>query len=150
MIIIAIDYGEKRIGVAKSDPLGLLAQGVTTIEWNKDINKPLDIIEKIVTEYGAASIVIGLPLNMDDSEGEKALKVRNFASMLEERCKKPIILYDERLSTVEAHDIIHMQGKKTGKDKKRIDMVAACVILQSYLDNMDNKKKDKGEHSNGR
>ena len=66
MIIIAIDYGEKRIGVAKSDPLGLLAQGVTTIEWNKGINKHLDIIEKIVTDYGAASIVIGLPLNIDD------------------------------------------------------------------------------------
>ncbi|HOD93394.1 MAG TPA: Holliday junction resolvase RuvX [Clostridia bacterium] len=136
MVIIAIDYGEKRIGVAKSDPLGLLASGITTIEWNKDINKPLDIIEGIVKDYKAERIVVGLPLNMDDTVGEKAEKALNFASILEDRCKLPVMLYDERLSTIEAHDIIHMQGKKTGKDKRKIDMVAACVILQSYLDNM--------------
>ncbi|MFA5342166.1 MAG: Holliday junction resolvase RuvX [Clostridia bacterium] len=138
MIILGIDYGEKRIGVAKSDPLGLLAQGITTIEWFKDINKPLNILYDMAKEFKANSIVIGLPLNMDDTEGEKAVKVRDFASQLEQKCQIPVVLYDERLSTVEAHDIIHMQGKKTGKDKKRIDMVAACVILQSYL---DNKKK---------
>ncbi len=138
MVILGIDYGEKRIGVAKSDPLGLLAQGITTIEWFKDINKPLNILYDMAKEFKANSIVIGLPLNMDDTEGEKAVKVRDFASQLEQKCQIPVVLYDERLSTVEAHDIIHMQGKKTGKDKKRIDMVAACVILQSYL---DNKKK---------
>ena len=141
MVIIAIDYGDKRIGVAKSDPLGLLAHGVTTIEWNSDINRPLDILEGIIDEYKASGIVVGLPLNMDDSEGEKAMQVRTFASMLKERCKLPVILFDERLSTVEAHDIMHMQGKKTGKDKKRVDMVAACVILQSYLDEMNKTKK---------
>ena len=141
MVIIAIDYGDKRIGVAKSDPLGFLAHSVTTIEWNRDINKPLDVLEEIVDEHKAGRIVVGLPLNMDDSEGEKAIKVRAFASMLEERCKIPVMLFDERLSTVEAHDIMHMQRKKTGKDKKRIDMVAACVILQCYLDEMNKTKK---------
>jgi|LSQX01.2.fsa_nt_gb putative Holliday junction resolvase len=136
MIIIGIDYGEKRIGVAKSDPLGLLAHGITTIEWDRDIEKPINQIQQIVIQHNVEKIVLGLPLNMDDTEGEKAIKVRDFADLLKKRLNIPVEFYDERLSTVEAHDIIHMQGKKTGKNKKRIDMVAACVILQSYLDNM--------------
>ncbi|MDD3972098.1 MAG: Holliday junction resolvase RuvX [Clostridia bacterium] len=136
MIIIGIDYGEKRIGVAKSDPLGLLAHGITTIEWDRDIEKPINQIQQIVIQHNVEKIVLGLPLNMDDTEGEKAIKVRDFADVLKKRINIPVEFYDERLSTVEAHDIIHMQGKKTGKNKKRIDMVAACVILQSYLDNM--------------
>lgn len=136
MIIIGIDYGEKRIGVAKSDPLGLLAHGITTIEWDRDIEKPINQIQQIVLQYNVEKVILGLPLNMDDTEGEKAIKVRDFADVLKKRINIPVEFYDERLSTVEAHDIIHMQGKKTGKNKKRIDMVAACVILQSYLDNM--------------
>jgi len=136
MIIIGIDYGEKRIGVAKSDPLGLLAHGITTIEWDRDIEKPINQIQQIVIQHNVEKVILGLPLNMDDTEGEKAIKVRDFADVLKKRINIPVEFYDERLSTVEAHDIIHMQGKKTGKNKKRIDMVAACVILQSYLDNM--------------
>lgn len=139
MIIIGIDYGEKRIGVAKSDPLGLLAHGITTIEWDRDIEKPINQIQQIVIQHNVEKIVLGLPLNMDDTEGEKAIKVRDFADLLKKRLNIPVEFYDERLSTVEAHDIIHMQGKKTGKNKKRIDMVAACVILQSYLDNIKKK-----------
>ncbi|HPJ76258.1 MAG TPA: Holliday junction resolvase RuvX [Clostridia bacterium] len=139
MIIIGIDYGEKRIGVAKSDPLGLLAHGITTIEWDRDIEKPINQIQQIVIQHNVEKIVLGLPLNMDDTEGEKAIKVRDFADVLKKRINIPVEFYDERLSTVEAHDIIHMQGKKTGKNKKRIDMVAACVILQSYLDNIKKK-----------
>lgn len=134
MILIGIDYGEKRIGVAKSDPLGLLAHGICTIEWDWDITKPLQKIEEIVKQYKADKIILGLPLNMDGTEGEKSQKVRLFASALETQCNIPVIMYDERLSTVEAHEIIHLQGKKIGKNKKKIDMVAACVILQSYLD----------------
>lgn len=136
MIIIGIDYGEKRIGVAKSDPLGLLAHGITTIEWDRDIEKPINQIQQIVIQHNVEKVILGLPLNMDDTEGEKAIKVRDFADVLKKRINIPVEFYDERLSTVEAHDIIHIQGKKTGKNKKRIDMVAACVILQSYLDNM--------------
>ena len=136
MIIIGIDYGEKRIGVAKSDPLGLLAHGITTIEWDRDIEKPINQIQQIVIQHNVEKVILGLPMNMDDTEGEKAIKVRDFADVLKKRINIPVEFYDERLSTVEAHDIIHMQGKKTGKNKKRIDMVAACVILQSYLDNM--------------
>ena len=139
MIIIGIDYGEKRIGVAKSDPLGLLAHGITTIEWDRDIEKPINQIQQIVIQHNVEKIVLGLPLNMDDTEGEKAIKVRDFADVLKKRINIPVEFYDERLSTFEAHDIIHMQGKKTGKNKKRIDMVAACVILQSYLDNIKKK-----------
>lgn len=139
MIIIGIDYGEKRIGVAKSDPLGLLAHGITTIEWDRDIEKPINQIQQIVLQYNVEKVILGLPLNMDDTEGEKAIKVRDFADVLKKRINIPVEFYDERLSTVEAHDIIHMQGKKTGKNKKRIDMVAACVILQSYLDNIKKK-----------
>lgn len=139
MIIIGIDYGEKKIGVAKSDPLGLLAHGITTIEWDRDIEKPINQIQQIVIQHNVEKIVLGLPLNMDDTEGEKAIKVRDFADLLKKRLNIPVEFYDERLSTVEAHDIIHMQGKKTGKNKKRIDMVAACVILQSYLDNIKKK-----------
>lgn len=139
MIIIGIDYGEKRIGVAKSDPLGLLAHGITTIEWDRDIEKPINQIQQIVIQHNVEKVILGLPLNMDDTEGEKAIKVRDFADVLKKRINIPVEFYDERLSTVEAHDIIHMQGKKTGKNKKRIDMVAACVILQSYLDNIKKK-----------
>lgn len=142
MTIIAIDYGNKRIGLAKSDPLGILAQGLTTIQWNRDLEKPLKEIEDIVREYKVELIILGLPLNMDDTEGEKAQEVREFARALKNRVGVDIIFYDERLSTVEAHEIMHKQGRKTGHNKEKIDMIAACVILQSYLDLSDKRKGD--------
>ncbi|MFA7672448.1 MAG: Holliday junction resolvase RuvX [Clostridia bacterium] len=136
MVLLGIDYGERRMGVAKSDSLGFLASGLTTIEWNHDTSIPVKTISELIRTYHVEKIVMGLPINMDDSEGEKALKVRGFAKVLETACSIPVDLYDERLSTAEAHEIMHMQGRKTGKDKKSIDMIAACVILQSYLDNV--------------
>jgi len=110
MVLLGIDYGERRMGVAKSDSLGFLASGLTTIEWNHDTSIPLKIVSDLVRTYHVEKIVMGLPINMDDSEGEKTLKVRQFAKVLETACAIPVDLYDERLSAQRGHPVCGTSG----------------------------------------
>ena len=123
--IIAIDYGDARTGVAVSDLTGTLAGEALTIqEWNA---------EKFARERDAEKFVLGLPKNMDGTEGPRAEKARQFKALLEEASGLPVILWDERRSTIEAHAILHAAGKKEKKHRANVDAVAATLLLEGYL-----------------
>ena len=139
MRIMGLDYGSKTVGVAVCDPLGYTAQAVETIvrkEENK-LRQTLRRIEELIQEYQVTSIVLGYPKNMDGSVGERARKTEEFKDMLEKRTGFPVILWDERLTTVEANGILRESGVPASERKKVIDQVAAGIILQSYLDTME-------------
>ena len=135
MRIMALDFGSKTVGVAVSEPLLLTAQGVEIIrrkEENK-LRQTLARIEELIVEYGVTHIVLGLPLNMDDTKGERAELSLRFKESLERRTGLGVTMWDERLTTVEADDIMNEAGIK-GKDRKEyVDMIAAQIILEDYM-----------------
>lgn len=138
MRVLGLDYGSKTVGVAVCDPLGLTAQGVETItrkEENK-LRRTLARIEELAEEYQIETIVLGYPKNMDDSIGERARKTEEFRDMLIRRTGLPVILWDERLTTIEANDILIQSGVRRENRKKVIDKIAAVLILQSWLDSV--------------
>lgn len=143
MRIMGLDFGSKTVGVAVCDPLGITAQTVETIvrkEENK-LRQTCQRIEALIREYEITSIILGYPINMDDSVGERGKKTEEFKAMLERRTGLPVILWDERLTTVEADEILRESGVP-GRDRKRvIDQVAAGIILQSYLDALEAERK---------
>ena len=136
MVILGIDYGDRRIGLAKSDAMGMIATGLDTFHWNKDIEKPVSHIADLTKSLKIERIVIGMPLNMDGSRGIRAEVTKAFADRLAESVDVDIVFWDERLTSVEAKEILRMQGKKNWKDKGAVDRAAACYILQSYLDSL--------------
>ena len=136
MRILGLDYGSKTVGVAVSDPLGITAQGVSTI-WRKQENKlcqTLAQIEKLVEDYQVERIVLGYPKNMNNTVGERALKSLEFREMLERRTGLPVVMWDERLTTVEANRTLMESGVRRENRKQYLDELAAIFILQSYLD----------------
>ena len=138
MRILGLDYGSRTCGVAVSDPLGVTAQGLETIV-RKDENKlrrTLARIEELAGEYGAEKIVLGFPLNMNDTVGPRAQKTLEFKEMLERRTGLPVILQDERLTTVEAEEVLIEAGVRREERKRYVDKVAAVLILQGYLDSL--------------
>lgn len=132
--ILGIDYGDRRVGISVSDPLGITAQGICTLE-NKVFEKMMENLKKIIEEYNPAEIVLGMPKNMDGSIGFRGEITLEFKESLEKISNDAkIVLWDERLTTVSADRIFHVTGTK-GKDRKKVvDTVAASIILQSYLD----------------
>ena len=134
--ILGLDFGSKTVGVAVSDPLLLTAQGVEIIRRTKPgkLRSTLARIEEIVKEYQVTRIVLGYPRHMDGTEGERCEKTREFAGLLEKRLQLPVELWDERLSTVEAYDIMEEAGVKREERKEHVDKIAAMVILQGFLD----------------
>jgi len=136
MRIIGIDYGDKKIGVAVSDPLGMIARGVETIRWNTDINKPLKRILEIIMEHKAEKCVVGFPRNMNGTIGERGEKTMEFINLLKEQSKLEVIPWDERLTTKAANRAMHDMGIKTSKKKAIEDQIAAVYILQNYLDSL--------------
>ena len=136
MRIIGLDYGSKTVGVAISDPLGLTAQGMETI-WRKQENKlrqTLSRIEEIVAEYQVERIVVGYPKNMNNTIGERAEKALEFKEMLERRTGLPVVMWDERLTTVEANRTLMEAGVRRENRKEHLDELAAIFILLGYLD----------------
>jgi putative Holliday junction resolvase len=130
---LAVDYGERRIGLAKSDPTGLIASALETLVVRSD-KEALAALEKVLAEVTPDALVVGYPLH---ASGEKSLKceaVDRFISKLRQIYDGPIHRVDERYSSEEAAAIIHAHGKKKGKDKGRIDRLAAAIILQRFLD----------------
>ena len=128
-------FGSKTVGVAVSDELGLTATGLEIV-WRTSPNKlrkTLARIEKIIEEYNIEKIILGYPVMLDGSEGERVEKTKEFASMLEWRTGKEIIFQDERLTTVEAYEIMDLMGIKKEERYDYVDMVAAKVILEDYL-----------------
>ncbi len=137
MRIMGLDYGSKTVGVAVSDPLLLTAQGVEIIRRDKEnhMRRTLVRIEELILEYEVGRIVLGYPLNMDDSEGDRAVKSKELADTLMRRTGLDVVLWDERLTTVEAHDIMNEAGLKASEHDRYVDQIAAALILQDYLDN---------------
>ncbi len=138
MRIMGLDYGDKTVGVAISDEMLLIAQPVETIKRER-INKLRQTyarIEFIIKEYYIEKIVIGLPLNMNNTEGERCLKTREFAKELERRTGIEIIFWDERLTTYAADSVLSAGGVCRKKRKEYIDKIAASMILQGYLDSL--------------
>ena len=131
--ILAIDYGEVRIGFAYSDTLGISANPLETYKA-KHTDQDFEYIRDIVTKFDIGKIVFGLPLNMDGTEGDRVIKTREFAEKLAEYVSVPFDWQDERLSSVTAEDALIEQGVRREKRKNVIDKVAAVVILRSYLD----------------
>ena len=132
MRIMAIDYGDRRIGIAVSDALGVLCGDAFTLtEWNME-RAAARIAEEVRTR-GVGTLVLGLPKNMDGSEGPRAEKSREFAALLEAETGLTPVLWDERRSSVEAHAILHATGKKEKQHRKNVDAVAASLILEGYL-----------------
>ncbi len=135
--ILGLDFGAKTVGVAVSDPLFMTAQSLETITRTSESKqrRTLARIGEIIAEYKVTQIVLGYPVNMDGSEGERCEKTRDFKEALERRFELPVILVNEQLTTVEADEILgNMEVKKQDR-KKYIDKIAAAIILQDYLNN---------------
>lgn len=132
MRIMAIDYGDARIGLAVSDMLGMLCGEAWTMqEWNME--RAAQRIAEEAKSRGVERLVLGLPKNMDGSEGERAAKSRKFRELLIKESGLPVTLWDERRSSIEAHAILHRNGKKEKAHRKTVDAVAASLILEGYL-----------------
>ncbi len=129
---MSIDYGDRRIGIAVSDARGILCGEAFTIsEW--DMERAARRIAEEADARGAEMLVLGLPKNMDGSEGPRAEKSREFAALLERESGRTPVLWDERRSSVEAHAILHANGRKMRQHRKNVDAVAASLILEGYL-----------------
>lgn len=131
--LIGLDVGDRRIGVAISDPLGITAAGLETIE-RVNMHTDVDNIALLAARHGAVQIVVGLPYNMDGTMGDQAEKVKSFAKKLARATGLPIVYEDERLTTISAIRTLTIQGVKTGKNRELVDKQAAAIILQRYLD----------------
>ena len=138
--ILGLDYGTKTVGVALSDPLLLTAQEFETItrERASALRHTLVRIKEICEEYQVELIVLGYPRNMDDTEGFRCEDTLKFKALLEKRVDIPIVLVDERLTTVYADEILEESGVAKKDRKKVIDQIAAAIILQDYIDNYKN------------
>ena len=141
MRVMGLDYGSKTVGVAVSDPLGLTAQGIETI-WRKDENKLRKMcarIEELIREYEVGSIVLGLPRHINSDVGDREEKSLEFGEMLRRRTGLEVIMWDERLTTVEAERTLIESNVRREDRKKYIDKIAAVFILQGYLDQIRNE-----------
>ena len=135
MRVLGIDPGRKRVGLATGDDILKIATGHSAIERKSDTQLILEI-DNIIKDEEVELIVMGLPKNMDGSEGDSAKKARALAESIRKRLKIDVIFTDERLSTVEATRQLHAAEGKTGKSKKVVDILAATLILQTYFDSL--------------
>ena len=141
---MGLDFGAKTVGVAVSDPLMITAQGIEVIHRKSEnkLRQTYARIEELAVEYEVGRFVVGLPKNMNATEGERAHKSREFAANLERRCAIPVVMWDERLTTVSADRILDEAGVKQQDRKQHIDAIAASFILQSYMDYLKNSEND--------
>ena len=141
MRIMGLDYGAKTVGVAISDELLLTAQPVETIKREREtkLRKTLARIEELMEEYQVEKVVIGLPKKMNNEEGERCTKTREFAEMVERRSGLEVILWDERLTTVSANAVLEEGRVAKEKRKEYIDKLAASFILENYLESISEK-----------
>ena len=135
---MGLDYGSKTVGVAISDPLCITAQGIETIQRKEEnkLRKTLARIEELVKEYEVEKIVLGFPKNMNNTIGDRAEKSLELKEMLERRIGLPVIMWDERLTTVEAERTLIESNVRRENRKKYVDKIPAVFILQGYLDSL--------------
>jgi len=135
MRLMALDIGDRRIGVALSDPGQVLARGLQVLHC-RSRERDMAVIASLAKEHEVEKIVVGYPRRLDGTVGEQARKVEAYAAELQEVVKIPVILWDERLSTIRAQRAMIEAGRKRRERKERLDAVAAAVILQDYLDSL--------------
>jgi len=135
MIYMGIDYGVRRIGIAISDPSSTMALPLATIEVRTD-QSHIELIRKLADDYQVERVVVGLPYNMDGTLSEAGNKVMEWARSLQGSLKRPVILWDERLTTFEAHGVLDTLKIKGVKRRAKVDQVAASLILKDYLDSL--------------
>ena len=135
MRTLGLDYGSKTVGVAVTDELGLTAQGVEIIKRSRPtkLRKTIARIKQLIDEYDVEKIILGLPLNIDGSEGDRVAKTKAFAELLKVKTGLEIEFEDERLTTIEAQEILIDLGKSEEEWDEYIDMVAAVIILEQYM-----------------
>lgn len=133
--ILALDLGKRRIGLALSDPLGITAQGLETLE-RKNIRTDLRALEALAAEHSVELFLLGDPLHMSGDAGAQAKWVRDFAADLERHTKLPVKLWDERLTTVAASRVLRESGISIEKRARAVDKLSAVILLQSYLDSL--------------
>ena len=132
MRIMAIDYGDAHTGIAISDPTGFLT-GFTTVINAYRPEAGAEQVASLAREHGAEELVLGHPINMDGTRGPRSEKARAMAELLKEATGLPVVLWDERRTTIDAHQILFNSGKNAKKRKKVVDAVAASLILEGYL-----------------
>lgn len=138
--LLGLDFGSKTVGVAASDPTGLIASGIEIIRRDREdkLRQTLSRIVELTQELEIETIVLGYPVNMNNTEGDRVEKTLAFKEMLERRTGLPVVLWDERLTTVEADEIMTEVGVKGIDRKKYVDKIAAMIILQDYMDSLKN------------
>ena len=144
MRVMGLDFGSKTVGVSVSDPLGVTAQGVEIIRRTSEnkLRQTLARIEALAREYEVETFVLGFPKNMNNTIGDRAEKSLAFKETLERRTGIPVVMWDERLTTVAAHRIM-LEGDLSRKKRKgKVDKIAAVLILQGYLDRLAYRRKD--------
>jgi putative Holliday junction resolvase len=139
---LALDVGNRRIGVAVSDELGLAAQPVMTLERKRNSRDDLRSLARLARRYEVSAIVVGNPLRLSGETGPQAQKTQAFAAELAKLTGLPIHLWDERLTTHEAHQILYKAGHKRQEHRRVVDQVAATLILQSFLDGKRGASQD--------
>ena len=142
MRIMGLDYGSVTVGVAVSDELLLTAQGLEVVRRKQEnkLRQTYQRIEELVKEYDVQKIVLGYPKHLNNSVGERAKKSEEFAENLKRRTGLPVVLWDERFTTVTAHRVLDLASADLKEKKQVVDKVAASVILQNYLDYLANQK----------
>jgi putative holliday junction resolvase len=133
MRVLALDHGTRRIGVAISDELGMIARPMEFVEAEPFPNV-LERLRQITTSHEVVLILVGMPRNMDGSYGPAALKVREFVAVLRSALTVPIELWDERLTSVQANRVLSEASVRKGQRRQKVDSMAAAILLQSYLD----------------
>lgn len=133
-VLLGVDVGEVRVGLAASDPMGLLAHPVATLRRDHEGLHDLDLIAEQVRERGAVGVIVGLPRSLSGEEGLAAQRSRRYAQLLQRCLQVPVRLWDERLSTVDAHRALHDSGVPGREQRGVIDQAAAVLILQAALD----------------
>ena len=135
--VLGVDLGARRVGVAISDPAGIVASGLETL-LVRSLPDAVSQVTNLAEERGVVRVVVGLPLNMNGSEGEKAREARRFAASLDEASVSNVVLWDERLTSVQAKGELGRlsEGRSITRDKAAVDRVAATILLQSYLDSL--------------
>lgn len=135
MKILALDLGKRRIGLAVSDPLGITAQGLQTVE-RKNKRTDLAALARLAEQHGVELILVGNPLHMSGRSGTQSEQAQQFAADLAEWTRRPVRLWDERLTTVEAQRVLRQSGIGIEKRAKAVDQLSAVILLQSYLDSL--------------
>ena len=133
MRVMALDLGDRNIGVAVSDALLLTAQGRSTIR-RKDLQHDIEVLRRLVEDNEVHQIVVGQPLHMDGNESRQSHKVRAFAGQLEKQLNIPVVFWDERLTSFAAEQHLEDMGLNWRKRREHVDKIAAMIILQNYLD----------------